>query len=227
MFSTEIIINSLLYALNQSVNSDIDVLGTEDSTKDLYLQIKELCNNWGVTDTMLRNCWQFESGVWDDCVRKFNGTHFEFASSIGTIQVTIYPNDMVFFYSSDTTLKDIENDMTLELFGTKYFNYDLVDGARYYGCFTGFDTQDGARLTNTERYKLLYKVAQLDGLKASAAEFIKELIRSDLLYDLYGCAEDAVGNRPCDNGILCDLCRDNTALYEMYNKALEELGIDK
>lgn len=71
MFSTEIIINSLLYALNQSVNSNIDVLGTKDSTKDLYFQIKELCNNWVVTDAMLRNCWQFESDVWDDCARMF------------------------------------------------------------------------------------------------------------------------------------------------------------
>ena len=87
MFSTEIIINSLLYALNQSSTSHIDVLGTKDSTKDLYLQIKELCNNWGVSDVMLRNCWQFESDVWDDCVRMFEDAYFTFDSSIGKIQV--------------------------------------------------------------------------------------------------------------------------------------------
>ena len=87
MFSTEIIINSLLYALNQAVTSHIDVLGTINSAKDIYFQVKELCRSWGVTDTMLRNCWQFEEAVWEECEHKFEDAYFTFDSSIGKIQV--------------------------------------------------------------------------------------------------------------------------------------------
>ena len=99
MFSTEIIINSLLYALNQALTSHIDVLGIIDSAKDLYFQVKELCRSWGITDTMLRSCWQFEEAVWEECEHKFEDTHFTFDSSIGKILVFIYPEDMIFFFN--------------------------------------------------------------------------------------------------------------------------------
>lgn len=224
MFSTEIIINSLLYALNQSSTSHIDVLGTEDSTKDLYLQIKELCNNWGVSDAMLRNCWQFESDVWDGCVRMFECSHFEFSSSQGTIVVTIYPGDMVFIHTADFSIKDIEEDTELQFFGTKYFNYALDDGANDFACFSGFENKP---LNEIERYELLYWIAHRTSTADAAVAFIKDLIWSDLLHSMHGCAADAVGNMPCDNGVLCDRCHDDATMRAAYPAVLYELGIDK
>lgn len=224
MFSTEIIINSLLYALNQAVTSYIDVLGTVHSAKDIYLQVKELCRSWGVTDTMLRNCWQFEEAVWAECVRKFEDTYFTFDSSIGKIQVVIYPEDMVFFFTEDITIEDIKRDSKMELFGNKYRNYDLTDGAPYYAGFTGFDDQT---LEETERYELLYQVAYHLGNKDSAVDFIKQLIWTELLSSMHGCTADINGNMPCDNGVLCDRCHNDATMMAAYSAILYSLGLTK
>ena len=224
MFSTEIIINSLLYALNQALTSHIDVLGTIDSAKDLYFQVKELCRSWGITDTMLRSCWQFEEAVWEECEHKFEDTHFTFDSSIGKILVFIYPEDMIFFFTEDITIEDIKRDSKMELFGDKYRNYDLTDGAPYYASFTGFE---GKTLGETERYELLYQVAYHLGNKASATDFIKELVWTDLLRSMHGCTADINGNMPCDNGVLCDRCHNDATMLAAYSAILYSLGLTK
>ena len=224
MFSTEIIINSLLYALNQALTSHIDVLGIIDSAKDLYFQVKELCRSWGITDTMLRSCWQFEEAVWEECEHKFEDTHFTFDSSIGKILVFIYPEDMIFFFTEDITIEDIKRDSKLELFGDKYRNYDLTDGAPYYASFTGFE---GKTLGETERYELLYQVAYRLGNKASAADFIKELVWTDLLRSMHGCTADINCNMPCDNGVLCDRCHNDATMLAAYSAILYSLGLTK
>lgn len=224
MFSTEIIINSLLYALNQSVTSHIDVLGTSDSTKDLYLQVKELCKDWGITDAMLRNCWQFEPDVWDSCIKRFEPICFEFSSSYGIIKVAIMLNDMVFFHVPDISLSEVMNDSKLEYLDTKYDLYDLSDGLPHYACFTGFE---GMPLKETERYELLYQVAQHINGSVEATSFIKELIWTDLLRSMHGCTADAAGNMPCDNGVLCDRCHNDATMLAAYSAILYSLGLTK
>lgn len=223
MFETEIIINAMLYALNQSMNSKIKVLGTDASSRMLYAQIKKLCADWGVSDTMLQECWQFDEYVWEECTHRFNETYFVFSSSIGDIQVVANRNDMVFFFTADTSLEEIEKDTSFEFEGKTYDFYDLTDGIPYYSRFSGFE---GKELNETERYALLYKVANcLD--KDSSADFIKQLIWSDLLHRRHGCIADDVGNMPCDNGRLCDRCHNDAAMQTAYNALVRAIGLDK
>ena len=51
----------------------------------------------------------------------------------------------------------------------------------------------------------------------------KELIKAweEFLRTEFGCYTDKNGNRPCDNGILCDRCSDE----KTYEKFHEKIGI--
>lgn len=52
----------------------------------------------------------------------------------------------------------------------------------------------------------------------------KNEIISRVLADMCGCYEDIVGNRPCDNGVYCDMCR-TEEVGEAIQKALKENGL--
>lgn len=169
MFSTEIIINAMLYAMNQAMDSNIDVLNTADSACDLYNSIVELCKEWGIDETMLQGCWRFDADVWDACAKRSAMRHtettFTFKAASCTINVVVHARDMVFFVLAPMTLDEALSDTELSKEGTDYMFYDLTDGVRYYEDFTGFV---GHQLTKAESKELIMKVTACDGLDYEA-----------------------------------------------------------
>lgn len=169
MFSTEIVINAMLYAMNQAMDSNIDVLDTADSACDLYNSIVELCKEWGIDETMLQGCWRFDADVWDACAKRSAMRHtettFAFKAASCTINVVVHARDMVFFVLAPMTLDEALSDTGLSKEGTDYMFYDLTDGVRYYEDFTGFV---GHQLTKAESKELIMKVTVCDGLDYEA-----------------------------------------------------------
>ena len=51
MFSTEVILNALLYALGQAMDS-VKVCGTSEDVKLIYKAYCDLCSRWGVDAVM-------------------------------------------------------------------------------------------------------------------------------------------------------------------------------
>ena len=62
MFSTEIILNTLLYALRQAMDS-AKVCGTKNDAELIYETYRELCARWGVDDVMQQGLFQFDEAT--------------------------------------------------------------------------------------------------------------------------------------------------------------------
>ena len=145
----------------------------------------------------------------------------------GMLHIDIVPGDCVVFLTGNHTYDDAFADARLYDFedeGKWYEFYDLSDGARYYAAFKGLEELS---LTNEERYEVLYLTAMHDMTHEDAVAFIKEIVWDELLQQYCGCYEDAVGNRPCDNGAMCDKCRNDNNLLAIYNGIMQALGITK
>ena len=62
MFSTEIILNTLLYALRQAMDS-AKVCGASNDAELIYKTYRELCARWGVDDVMQQGLFQFDEAT--------------------------------------------------------------------------------------------------------------------------------------------------------------------
>lgn len=73
MFSTEVILNALLYALGQATDS-VKVCGTSEDVKLIYKAYCDLRNRWGVDDVMQQGLFQFDEAteaMLDTCAEQF------------------------------------------------------------------------------------------------------------------------------------------------------------
>lgn len=73
MFSTEIILNALLYSLGQAMDS-VEVCGTDNDAKLLYKTYCELCSTWGVDEVMQEELFQYDSAtqaMLNECAKRF------------------------------------------------------------------------------------------------------------------------------------------------------------
>lgn len=73
MFSTEIILNTLLYALGQAMDS-VKVCGTSNDVELSYHTYCDLCARWGVDDVMQQSLFQFDEAteaMLDTCTEQF------------------------------------------------------------------------------------------------------------------------------------------------------------
>lgn len=73
MFSTEVILNALLYALRQAMDS-AKVCGTNNDAELIYKTYRELCTRWGVDDVMQQGLFQFDEAteaLLDTCAEQF------------------------------------------------------------------------------------------------------------------------------------------------------------
>ena len=73
MFSTEIILNALLYSLGQAMDS-VEVCGTDNDAKLLYKTYGELCGTWGVDEVMQEELFQYDSAMQvmlNECAKRF------------------------------------------------------------------------------------------------------------------------------------------------------------
>ena len=73
MFSTEVILNTLLYTLRQAMDS-VKVCGTSNDVELIYRTYRDLCTRWGVDDVMQRGLFQFDEAteaMLDTCAEQF------------------------------------------------------------------------------------------------------------------------------------------------------------
>ena len=73
MFSTEIILNTLLYALGQAMDS-VKVCSTSKDVELIYQTYCDLCARWGVDDVMQQSLFQFDEAteaMLDTCAEQF------------------------------------------------------------------------------------------------------------------------------------------------------------
>ena len=73
MFSTEVILNALLYALGQAMDS-VKVCGTSEDVKLSYKAYCDLCSRWGVDAVMQEGLFQLDAAtkaMLDACAEQF------------------------------------------------------------------------------------------------------------------------------------------------------------